>query len=108
MKNESTNLIEDTLNSIDLINRAEASPFFSMKLAVKLNNSSSINEMPSKISLFIIATSLFLLLFMNTLILKQHIPKKQKEIDPSSYKESFSDLYDLNTHSTYYYDYKQK
>jgi len=108
-QNETTNLIEDTINSIDSINRAEASPFFSRRLSVKLKNNQRINAMPTQKYLYVMATSLFLLLFMNTLILKQQPQKNEKAIDTTSYKESFSDLYNLNNNSTYYYDdYKKK
>ncbi len=108
MQNEPTNLLEDTINSIDSINRAEAPPFFSRRLSVKLKNNQHINEMPTQKYLYIMATSLFLLLFMNTMILKQQPQKNEKAIDITSHKESFSDLYILNDNSTYYYDDNKK
>jgi hypothetical protein len=94
--------INDIVNSVDNINRAEVSPYFNTKLNGRLQIKSD-NDYTGRY-LFILAASLFLLLFNSFFINNQF---KSIKIDEESKADETSYTYELNT-TNYNYDIKEK
>ena len=102
MNQRTENEINDILNSIEHINRAEVSPYFNTKLNGRIQPTP--NHDYSSRYVFILAVSLFLLLF-NTYFLNSQY--KTININQTSNQDEISFNYHLNT-TNYNYDIKEK
>ena len=94
--------IDNIINSVDNINRAEVSLYFNTKLNGRLQKKSD-NDYTVRY-VFILAASLFLLLFNSFFINNQF---KSIKIDEETKADETSYTYELNT-TNYNYDIKEK
>lgn len=102
MNQRTENEIIDIINSLDNINRAEVSPYFNTKLNGRLQNASN-NKYTTRY-VFILAASLFLVLF-NTYFLNRQFNTNNNVETIDQDDNAFT--YQLNT-TNYNYDSKEK
>ena len=104
---EKNKKIENVLNSFDNMQLAELSPFVKAKLMHRIFHQEIFFEMPFKKSLVLVSLCA-ILFFVNAFMLTHTFDQTVKVNNHSvSAQSEFSNEYDLNTTSIFYYDDKQ-
>jgi len=99
--------IENVLNSFDNMQPAELSPFVKAKLIHRIFDQEQEFEIPFKKSLVLLSLCA-ILFFVNAVMLSQASEQTVKINNHAvSAQSEFSNEYDLNTTSIFYYDDKQ-
>jgi hypothetical protein len=104
---EKNKKIENVLNSFDNMQLAEMSPFVKAKLIHRIFDQEQNFDMPFKKSLVLMSLCA-ILFFVNAVMLSQASEQRVKINNHAvSAQNEFSNEYDLNTTSIFYYDDKQ-
>lgn len=96
--------IDEILNSIDGINRAELSPFFYTRVEANLHNhSATVGSFWSIITRPAVSIATFsLLLVLNIVAISHFVKKDQQPVSTEAGSiQGFAQEYDLTTHSVY-------
>ena len=104
MKNNNDK-IEVILDSFNDMSRAEISPFFKTKLFAQLSKSEQDSDATFERYVWFVTACICCLFFVNTaLVFKDYSSNALENTNDVSFKETFKEIFYLNSTNTKYYD----
>jgi hypothetical protein len=100
-------IVEETIDSIDNIKKAEISPYFKTRMNALFNNQSEMDNVSGFQPIILMAFTVLLLLINTLLVSKSSTKDSSNYQNNSTSLQQFSDDYHINNASNFYYDDKQ-